>query len=229
MKRPAPLAGLWQSDKGLSAMLVFLCLALFVGAPLADAGSAGELAFDVLFSLLLVSGVVFVGKRRALDRIRRRPDGRNPRPALGGAPVARLGDAAGGASRFSIALLLILAALVLVQVFREGPITAYRIQGAIVVYLLVGFAWAAAYELVYRAWPGGFQFAQRGASDLRISHGLLYYSFVTLTTLGYGDITPVHPAARSLATGEALVGQLYPAILIARLVSMRISPRRRDA
>ncbi len=225
MKRPAPLAGLWQSDKGLSALLVFLCLALFVGSPLADAGSAGELAFDVLFSLLLVSGVVTVGKRPLLTGF------------VAALTVATLVlrwaglRSPGSASQLagfalSIVLLLVLAALVLVQVFREGPITVYRIQGAIVVYLLVGFAWAAAYELVYREWPGGFQFAERGASDLRITHGLLYYSFVTLTTLGYGDITPVHPAARSLAIGEALVGQLYPAILIARLVSMRIASRR---
>jgi hypothetical protein len=51
---------------------------------------------------------------------------------------------------------------------------------------------------------------------------LLYFSFTSLTTMGYGDITPVHPLARSLANLEALIGQLYPAILIARLVSMEI-------
>jgi len=223
--RRAPLAGLWRSDKGLSALLVFLCLALFVGAPLADAGSAGELAFDVLFSLILVSGVVAVARRPLLTGL------------VATLTVATLvlrwaafrsPDSASQLAGFalSIVLLSILAALVLVQVFREGPITAYRIQGAIVVYLLVGFAWAAAYEVVYRAWPGAFQFAERSPSDLRITHGLLYYSFVTLTTVGYGDITPVHPAARSLAIFEALIGQLYPAILIARLVSMRISARR---
>ncbi len=225
MKRPAPLAGLWQSDKGLSAMLVFLCLALFVGSPLADTGRAGEFAFDILFSMILVSGVVIVGKRPVLTWLV---------AALTAATLAlrwagfqspgSLSQLAGFA--LSIALLSILAALVLVQVFREGPITVYRIQGAIVVYLLAGFAWAAAYEVVYRALPGAFQFAQHVANEGRISHGLLYYSFVTLTTLGYGDITPVHPAARSLAIGEALVGQLYPAILIARLVSMRIASRR---
>lgn len=54
---------------------------------------------------------------------------------------------------------------------------------------------------------------------------LAYFSFVTLTTLGYGDITPVHPAARMLAVGEALVGQLYPAILLGRLVTLQISSR----
>ena len=225
MKRPAPLAGLWQSDKGLSAMLVFLCLALFVGSPLADTGRAGEFAFDILFSMILVSGVVIVGKRPVLTWLV---------AALTAATFAlrwagfqspgSLSQLAGFA--LSIALFSILAALVLVQVFREGPITIYRIQGAVVVYLLAGFAWAAAYEVVYRALPGAFQFAQHVVNEGRISHGLLYFSFVTLTTLGYGDITPVHPAARSLAIGEALVGQLYPAILIARLVSMRIASRR---
>ncbi len=225
MKRPAPLAGLWQSDKGLSAMLVFLCLALFVGSPLADTGRAGEFAFDILFSMILVSGVVIVGKRPVLTWLV---------AALTAATLAlrwagfqspgSLSQLAGFA--LSIALFSILAALVLVQVFREGPITVYRIQGAVVVYLLAGFAWAAAYEVVYRALPGAFQFAQHVVNEGRISHGLLYFSFVTLTTLGYGDITPVHPAARSLAIGEALVGQLYPAILIARLVSMRIASRR---
>jgi voltage-gated potassium channel Kch len=54
---------------------------------------------------------------------------------------------------------------------------------------------------------------------------LLYYSFVTLTTVGYGDVTPVAPAARSLAVAEALVGQLFPAVLIARLVSMELASK----
>jgi hypothetical protein len=54
---------------------------------------------------------------------------------------------------------------------------------------------------------------------------LIYFSFVTLTTVGYGDMAPIHPLTRSLATLEALVGQLYPAILIARLVSLELHAR----
>jgi hypothetical protein len=54
-----------------------------------------------------------------------------------------------------------------------------------------------------------------------------YFSFTTLTTLGYGDILPVSPVARSLATSEALFGQLYPAVMIARLISLEILGRRR--
>src|SRR4029453_5145832 len=61
-----PVVALWSSDKGLSAMLVFLGLTLLVAAPLADESTAGDLVFGLLFSLLLVSGVVAVGRSRSL-------------------------------------------------------------------------------------------------------------------------------------------------------------------
>ena len=225
MKRPAYLSSLWRSEKGLSGMLVFLCLALFVGTPLMATGALGEFVFDVLFSLLLLSGVVTVARRPLLT------------VTVSALTVATLVsrwasfDSPGSVMRLwgfalSIPLLSILAALVLWQVFREGPITAYRVQGAVVVYLLIGLVWAAAYELVQGMLPGAFQFAQGVTSETRLTHGLVYFSFVTLTTLGYGDVTPLHPVARSLAMAEALMGQLYLAILIARLVSMQISSRR---
>lgn len=207
-------------------MLVFLGLALFVGTPLMATGAVGEFVFDVLLSLLLLSGVITVARRPLLTAavsaltvatlVSRWASFESP-----GSAIKLWGDG------LSIVLLSILAALVLWQVFREGPITAYRIQGAIVVYLLIGLVWATAYELVQGVLPGAFQFAQGGASGLRSAHGLVYFSFVTLTTTGYGDITPVHPVARSLAMAEALTGQLYLAILIARLISMRISSRDR--
>jgi voltage-gated potassium channel Kch len=72
--------------------------------------------------------------------------------------------------------------------------------------------------------PGAFA----AASGALLEHAhYQYFSIVTLTTLGYGDITPVHPFARSLAMLEALTGQLFPAILIARLVSMELVVRDR--
>ena len=122
--------------------------------------------------------------------------------------------------------LALLTAFILRLVFREGPITGDRIRGAIAVYILLGVLWSLAYQLLDRLAPGSFHFAETARPTLgRLSHRLVYYSFVTLTTVGYGDITPVHPLARSLAAGEALVGQLYPAILIARLVSLQIASR----
>jgi voltage-gated potassium channel Kch len=96
-------------------------------------------------------------------------------------------------------------------------VNVHRIQGAVAAYLLLGLSWALAYELVALRVGQAFSGAGLGAAE-RTS--FIYFSFVTLTTVGYGDITPVHPVARSLAVAEALTGQLYPAILLARLVSL---------
>jgi hypothetical protein len=64
------------------------------------------------------------------------------------------------------------------------------------------------------------------AESPRFASDLTYLSFVTLTTIGYGDILPVHPIARSLCTLEAIIGQLYPATLLARLVTLELEDRR---
>ena len=113
-----------------------------------------------------------------------------------------------------------LIVLILRQVFREGPITPRRVQGSIAVYLLLGLLWAVSYEIVELLNPGSFSLApQRGGATLP---QLGYFSFTTLATLGLGDILPLSPLARSLVVLEALVGQLFPVILIARLVTLQI-------
>jgi hypothetical protein len=111
-----------------------------------------------------------------------------------------------------------MAVVVLAQTFRAGPVSVYRVEGAVAAYLLLGLAWAAAYVLVAALEPGAFATARPEPPNSRT---FVYFSFVTLTTVGYGDVTPVHHAARSLALVEALVGQLYPATLIARIVTLR--------
>lgn len=128
----------------------------------------------------------------------------------------------------SLVFLGMLAVIVLFQVFREGPITIQRISGAVVVYLLLGLMWALAYQLIELQQPGSLNFADAPAIGDTLSARLVYFSFVTLslTTLGYGDITAVSPVARTLAMLEAVIGQLFPAILIARLVSMELYYRR---
>ena len=120
---------------------------------------------------------------------------------------------------WSLAAVIVIAVVLLAQVFRSGPITSYRVQGAIAVYLLFGVGWAHAYHLTELLHPGSFN-STAGPLDSVVTWA--YYSYVTLSTVGYGDITPVRPIARALSMGEALTGQLYLAVLIARLVAMEV-------
>jgi Na+/H+-dicarboxylate symporter len=122
----------------------------------------------------------------------------------------------------TITATIFFAIVVLSQVLKKGPITPHRIQGAIAVYLLLGFAWAHVYALIEYLSPGAFTGAVSASGRFT---SWMYFSFVTLATLGYGDIAPLHPIARSLATAEAITGQLYLAILIARLVSQELHHR----
>jgi hypothetical protein len=126
----------------------------------------------------------------------------------------------------TLAATLIISWTLLLQIFRsEGPVTSVSLQAAIAVYLLFGTAWANAYVIAMQQNPHSFQSTVALSSSY--SEEWMYYSFVTLTTLGYGEITPKSQVARSLAIGEALVGQLYLAILIARLVGKEMSSGRK--
>ncbi|MCK5377837.1 MAG: two pore domain potassium channel family protein [Acidobacteria bacterium] len=94
------------------------------------------------------------------------------------------------------------------------------IRGATCAYLLMGLAWASAYQLMTLVEPGSIDFGI-GAQEIP-EQSFTYYSFVVLTTLGFGDITPVSGLARSLTWIEAVTGQLFIATIIARLVGLRM-------
>lgn len=100
---------------------------------------------------------------------------------------------------------------------RGGRVDHEKVAAAVCVYLLIGVVWQDLYILVDILIPGSFSSAVLTGKDY------LYYSFVTLSTLGYGDISPVNGPARALAYTEALVGQLYLTILVARLVGLYIA------
>jgi Ion channel len=210
----------WAGELGLSVFLALLVAVILVLPALKPEGTLG-LVGDIVFSLLLISGAASI-PRRPLTFITVSVVATVAlliRWASWLAPAVILEDWRSLSSLVSVALLTV---VVLAQVFRAGPITPSRIQGAIAVYLLLGLAWAIGYELLALRRPGAFTGA---AVEGDLPQRWLYYSFVTLTTVGYGDITPVHPVARSLAVLEALTGQLYPAILLARLVSLEVQTR----
>jgi hypothetical protein len=119
-----------------------------------------------------------------------------------------------------LAAILMIATVLLWQVFRPGPVTAMRVQGAIAAYLCLGYAWAHAYHIASLLDRGAFNSA---GSDVSAVSTWVNYSFGMLTTVGYQGILPVHPIAHTLGSGEAVAGQLYLAVLVARLVSMQVS------
>jgi hypothetical protein len=106
-------------------------------------------------------------------------------------------------------------------VFRQGHVTYHRIVGAILLYLLIAVAFATLFAFVGLSIDG----AIKGITfddDRSLASALFYMSFVTLTSTGYGDIVPVQPFARSICNIESVIGQLYPATLLARLVTLEL-------
>ena len=113
--------------------------------------------------------------------------------------------------------------LVLAYVLRTDEVSLDEIYGAVSAYILIGFVWGMGYGLLDLLQPGSLRSANGsvGPGDF------MYFSFVTLMTVGYGDMSPVHPIARSLAIIESMLGVVFMAVLIGRLVGLQAGPRRR--
>jgi hypothetical protein len=218
---------LWLRDEGLTVLLGALVLMIFIVNPLAAAGvfrGYGAQVHDLWLAVTLLSGVFAMGWRRKTAQV----------VVLAAVLLfaLRVFGFAGGAGALglvvdavlTIFLLATLGAMVVWQIFREGPITRQRVQGSIVIYLLLGMIWAEGYTLAANLDSDAFGGNLSGAGNA-MSARLTYFSFVTLTTVGYGDILPTSLVTRALANFEGLLGTLFPAILIARLVSMEIAAR----
>ena len=216
---------LWLQDEGLTVLLIALLLMIFIVNPLAAADvfrGYAALVHDLWLALTLLSGVFAIGWRRKTARV-------VVLAAVLLFALRALGFAGGAGGLvldfvLTIFLLATLGLMVLWQIFREGPITRQRVQGSIVIYLLLGLIWAEAYTLAAHLNPASFAGTLPEGQNALSAH-LTYFSFVTLTTVGYGDILPASLVTRALANFEGLLGTLFPAILIARLVSMEIAAR----
>jgi voltage-gated potassium channel Kch len=112
--------------------------------------------------------------------------------------------------------------------YAPGRITFHRLQGAAVVYLSLATIFANAFGLVWQLVPGAFANLAPAAPSASEFATMLYFSLATLTTTGYGDIVPLNPFARSLASLESVIGPFYLAITVARLVTMELDDRRRS-
>jgi len=112
--------------------------------------------------------------------------------------------------------------LITAFVLQDGKVTRDRLAAAICVYMLIGVTWGMFFALLEITAPGSLSAGLKSpGSD--VEQEAMYFSFVTLTTLGYGDISPISPPARTLAILEAILGQIYVAVMIARLVGLHIA------
>lgn len=112
--------------------------------------------------------------------------------------------------------------------FAPGRVTYHRVLGAVLLYLTVAVIFAALYTFVGSLAPNAFD-GMKVEDSPALASQVIYFSFATMTTTGYGDVAPVHPVVRSLCNIEAIFGQLYPATLLARLVTLEIAHRDQDS
>ena len=219
------IAQTWESQLNLSLFLGLLVFTVFLMPALGIERSSGRFARDLAFSVILISGVAIGWGQRRLFVF-----------SSCVAAVAlvirwmawyiRTDDFALWREAATLASVALICLVLLSQIFRSGIVTSARVQGGVAVYLLLGLGWAHCYQIANCLIPGSFQSSVGSFFSVVEWY---YYSFATLTTLGYGDIVPIKPVARSLAIGEALTGQLYLTVLIARLVALEVMSWKPDS
>ncbi len=219
------LPGFWREDRQLSFFLAFLML-MTIFVPMFGLSRPGRIAIDLTFALILFSGAIATIQKRILmfliialtileftaDLIVEFNPSFSPR---------------GWDTALKVFCMAILVVMTLRQTFLPGVVNVHRVMGGVAAYLLIGVTWAFGYKLLMETIPDAIHFQTPLAAGVPTGEParLIYFSFETLTTVAFGDAYPVHRIARSLTTAEALIGQLYPAILIATLVGMALQAR----
>ena len=215
-----------RREAALTLMLVVQCAAIFIAAPLAARGIAAARYATETFMLLFGVLVIAITRGRA---------------ATAGAailvscvlaivvynlefPSALTEQLADGGS---LVVLGLVGYVVARAVFAPGSVTAHRLLGAVVLYLNIGLCFSAIFRILRDVDAGAFAGIPPEAVGPEAFAALVYFSLVSLTSVGFGDIVPIHPFARSLTSLEAVIGQLYPATLVAALVTQHLETRRR--
>lgn len=210
----------------LSALLVCLLLLIFVLTPLVEQRLIGQLAASVLWwALPCVLAVLVVSKHPAAVVVILAATA----AGLATAILDRSSVLSAAVARISaVVALAVLGGIIARAVFGPGRVTWHRVQGGVALYLIVALLFAHLYGLLAVLVPEAFSNVPIGLNPHSVFFRgrLLYFSLATLTTTGYGDIVPLHVVGRSLATLEAIIGQLFPATLLARLVTLELQGRR---
>lgn len=215
-----------RGEAVLPWLLVALLVLMFVATPLADMGLVQRPFVGMVMVIVVLSGLLALGR-----------SGRMALPVIAVGMLLLILQVLSSMSlvpelrlaldAVAILFLSLLCLLLLLGLFAPGRITVHRIIGAVVVYLLIGLLFAIFFDLTERLAPGAFAMGPSPAPRVTSGSQFFYLSMITLTSVGFGDMAPVHPFARSLVMLEAVIGQIYTTVLLAWLVSLEISHRTR--
>jgi hypothetical protein len=202
---------------------------MFLFFPFVEEVKGGDIIVSVLLSLVLISAVIAVANRgltlvvAVFLMI----------PAIAGRWINHFRPDLVPPAVFLVSGLVLVAFVVvnlLSFVLRAPSVNTEVLCASISAYLMLGLMWTIAYWLVDQLTPGGaFSFNTNAGTQSMNGFNAFYFSFITLSTVGYGDITPLSRIARWLAALEAMTGLLYMTVLIARLVSLYSSPKSNDS
>jgi Ion channel len=213
------------SDPLLSVLTVLLLIMLFVVAPFQAAGIMMFEAFGVIVALVMVASVLVISASPTATLVILAAFLLNVFVVIARLIKPLTYDLYLVAAAWFV-IVCTLAVVVARTVFGQGHVSFHRIVGAVLLYLLIALAFVSLFMLVGLQIPNAFN-GLVFEDNQKLASNLIYFSFVTLTSTGYGDIYPVHPVARSLCNLETIIGQLYPATLLARLVTLELEGRRR--
>jgi Ion channel len=214
----------WNHERSLTALLVYMSISLFVRIPLADYADYwwGFLISDILFNLIILAGVfsVLTRWRKQLFFI------------VIAVLVSLLRIISFLTDNIAIQLtgyvcaiifFALLARMVMQHIFKDGPVNHFRIEGSVVVFMIIGIMYAWSYTLLESLLPWSFAITESSQHYNDLFSQFLYFSFATMTTLGFGDMIATGSLAKSLVIFQGMIGLLYPVILIARLVSLEVT------
>jgi len=213
-------------ERGLTALLVIEGSLIFVGVPLVGLGALPPIAVPLMFMLMVIAILIVASHSRVAAAVVALAALLSPFGAFVRAEhPSLLTECLSTAGR--LLALCTLTWVIAHAVFAGGRITVHRIQGAVLLFLNFALFFFVLYRFIYVLTPHAFNGLPDGGEG-EVGAALLYFSFTTLTTAGFGDIAPLHPFARSLASLESVIGMLYPATLLARLVSLELEHRRQS-
>jgi hypothetical protein len=218
---------MWGNESGLAILFILLLVVDFILIPVYSDDRVVRLVVKLFWALFLFTGIQVIAKDKKRAML------------LYAIPVLQIiaGAVDVASDNALIALInaflrmacfLLLIALVLTRIFQPGPVTVYRIVGSVAVFILLANFFAETYFVIYNNDHGAFNLPANGFHEKNPFPSFLYFSFITITTTGYGDVLPVLPQARSVVQIEALTGVLYPTILISRLVSGSIESSKKS-